>query len=90
MKEELNELQKLKQQQLLHRQQMQEKREAIKRRKARTHRLIVRGAIAEKALSVSDEITDDEFQQQLYWALGKSSDDAPPSHPQDSCGSNSR
>ena len=36
--------------QLKHRQQMKEKREAIRLRKERTHRLIVRGAIAEKVI----------------------------------------
>lgn len=72
-----------------HREQMRERRDAVKQRKARTHRLIVRGAIAEKAISGSEDMTDAEFQQALYLAIGKSAEDAP-CHPQDSSGRNPR
>lgn len=72
--------------QLKHQQQMKEKRDTVKQRKERTHRLIVRGAIAEKAIDGSECMTDDEFQFALYKALGKESDIAH-SHLQDSHGS---
>lgn len=88
--------------QLLHQQQMREKRESIKRRKARTHRLIVRGAIAENAIEGSADMTDEQFQQMLYQliyrasdiahsslqeSLGRASQESPS---EDSCGSNPR
>jgi hypothetical protein len=72
--------------QLLHQQQMKEKRDAIKQRKARTHRLIVRGAIAENAVEGALEMTDEQFQETLLRALSKSGAIAT-SHPQDSHGS---
>lgn len=71
--------------QMKHQQQMREKRDAIKERKARTHRLIVRGAIAEKAISNAESMTNEQFQRALYTALGKG--DIATSHPQDSHGS---
>ena len=61
---DLTELQKA------HQEQMREKREAIKLRKARTHRLIVRGAIAEKIIPNAESMTDKEFQIALYKATG--------------------
>ncbi len=70
--------------QMLHREQMREKRDAIKQRKARTHRLIVRGAIAEKAIPGAESMTDEAFQHALYHAIDKG---IAPSHPQDSHGS---
>jgi len=88
--------------QLLHQQQMKEKREAIKRRKARTHRLIVRGAIAENAIEGSEDMTDEQFQNALFQlvgrgsaiatsslqeSLGRASQESPS---EDSCGSNPR
>lgn len=88
--------------QLHHQQQMKEKRESIKQRKARTHRLIVHGAIAESFIENAASMTDKEFQQALLHAFGRS-DDSATSHPQDSgrsplrenpseesCGSNPR
>ena len=48
-KRELTELQ------LIHQQKMKEKREMIKKRKMRTRRLIIRGAIAEKVLRIAQE-----------------------------------
>ncbi len=83
--------------QLTHQRQMREKREALKQRKARTHRLIVRGAIAEAALGSADNMTDEQFQAALLMAMGKwkgtspssagSSHEAPSKDP---CGSNRR
>ena len=73
--------------QLKHQQQMKEKRDTIRERKARTHRLIVRGAIAEKAIEGAESMTDEQFQQALLKVIGKKSDDIAPSHPQDSNGS---
>lgn len=72
--------------QLKHQQQMKEKRDAIKLRKQRTHRLIVRGAIAENAIEGSLDMTDEQFQETLLRAVRKSEAIAI-SHPQDSNGS---
>ena len=72
--------------QLRHQQEMREKRDAIKLRKERTHRLIVRGAIAENAIPGSLNMTDEQFQEVLLRAISKSSAVAA-SHPQDSHGS---
>lgn len=57
--------------QLRHQKEMKEKRDALKERKARAHRLIVRGAIAEKAIDGAVEMTDEEFQRALYEAIDK-------------------
>lgn len=67
-----------------HQEQMKEKRDAVKQRKARTHRLIVRGAIAEKVIPNAESMTDEQFQAALYQAVGKG--DITTSHPQDSVG----
>jgi len=74
--------------QLKHQLQMKEKREAIKLRKARTHRLIVRGAIAEKVIPNAESMTDEQFQEALYQAIGKS--DIATGFPQESRGSDLR
>lgn len=71
--------------QLKHQQQMKEKRDAIRSRKKRTHDLIVKGAIAQKAIPNGETMTGEQFMQALYEALGKS--DIATSHPQDSHGS---
>lgn len=55
--------------QLKHRQQMKEKREAIRLRKERTHRLIVRGAIAEKVIKGAQKMTNEEFREALIRAV---------------------
>ena len=55
--------------QLKHQQQMKEKRDAIKLRKQRTHRLIVRGAIAENAIEGALAMTDEQFQEALLQAI---------------------
>lgn len=67
-----------------HQEQMKEKRDAVKQRKARTHRLIVRGAIAEKVIPNAESMTDEQFQVALYQAVGKGN--IATSHPQDSVG----
>lgn len=54
-----------------HQQQMKEKRDEIKERKARTHRLIVRGAIAESVIKGAENMTHEQFQQTLFSAFGK-------------------
>lgn len=72
--------------QLKHQREMREKRDAIKLRKERTHRLIVRGAVAENAIPGSLEMTDEQFQDALLRLIRKSSAVAT-SHPQDSHGS---
>ncbi len=45
---------------------MQESRKKALARKKRTHRLIIRGAIAEKLFSNSEQMTDTEFEQKLF------------------------
>ena len=80
---------KLTELQLKHQQQMKEKRDAIKRRKQRTHRLIVRGAIAENAVEGALSMTDEQFQETLLRALGKSAAIVH-GYPQDSHGSASQ
>lgn len=77
--DELTELQKK------HQKQMKEKRDAIKQRKARTHRLIIRGAIAEKMIPNAEDMTNEQFQEALYQAVSRGR--SVPSHPQDSHGS---
>lgn len=67
-----------------HREQMKEKRDTIRARKARTHRLIVRGAIAEKVIPNAESMTDEQFQVALNQAVGKGN--IATSHPQDSHG----
>lgn len=57
--------------QLKHQEQLREKREAIKQRKARTRRLIVRGAMVEAMIPGADSMTDEEFQVMLLKALGR-------------------
>lgn len=49
-----------------HRQQMADNRDKIKARKARTHRLIERGAIAESMIPDAENMTNEEFRQALY------------------------
>lgn len=51
-----------------HRQMMKDKRDAIKERKARAHRLIERGAIAEGLFPNAQDMTNEEFQRALYEA----------------------
>ena len=70
--------------QLKHQEQMKEKRDAIKQRKARTHRLIVRGAIAEKVIPNAESMTDEQFQAALYQSVDKGYNAT--CHPQDSVG----
>lgn len=77
--DDLTELQKK------HQKQMKEKRDAIKQRKARTHRLIIRGAIAEKMIPNAEDMTNEQFQDALYQAVSRGR--SVPSHPQDSHGS---
>lgn len=68
--------------QKLHQMQMKEKREKLRQRKARTHRLIVRGAIAESLIPNAESMTDMEFQQALYRAVDIGAVEL--SYPQDS------
>lgn len=48
-----------------HRQELKANREKIQARKARTHRLIVRGAIAEKFVPGADRLTNEQFEAAL-------------------------
>ena len=61
---------KIREVQQKHREQMRANRDKVKARKARTHRLIIRGAIAEQAIKNSEAMTNEEFQQELYRQLG--------------------
>ncbi len=65
MEKELTELQKK------HQEEIKEKRDALKQRKARTHRLIVKGAIAETVIPNAASMTDEQFQQELYRLVRK-------------------
>lgn len=48
---------------------LKKNRNKMHERKARTHRLIVRGAIAEKAIENSEYMTDTEFEEALFRAI---------------------
>ena len=63
------EIQQLQMLQQKHREQIKENRKKTLDRKNRTHRLIVRGAIAEGVVPDADKMTDEEFQQFLYNAV---------------------
>ena len=71
----VNELNEVKRKQELHRKQLKEQRDKAAARKHRTHRLIVRGAIAEHALGLDEEhaaaIRSEHFQTLLYCALNR-------------------
>ena len=58
----------------LHRQQLKENRDKVLARKQRAHRLIVRGAIAEKLVPDAEKLTNEEFQQELYRMLKMATD----------------
>ncbi len=60
--------------QLLHQQQARQKREAIRERKQRAHRLVVRGAMAEGLIAGAEGMTDEEFQEALSQACGRGCD----------------
>ena len=75
--------------QLKHQQQMRANREAEKLIKARTHSLIVRGAIVESLIPDADIMNDDEFQKIIYDALNRN-ETIETSRLQDTCGSNLR
>lgn len=59
----------------LHRAQLKEQRDKTVARKRRTHRLIVRGAMAEHALDLDEEhaatISNEHFETLLYCALNQ-------------------
>lgn len=57
-----------------HRQQLKDNRDKTMARKKRAHRLIVRGAIAEKIVGDAENMTDEDFQKALYSMLNKASD----------------
>lgn len=52
-----------------HREELKENRERLKARKQRTHRLIVRGIMAESLVMNAEDMTDDEFKAVLEKAL---------------------
>ena len=57
-----------------HRIKLQAQRDKVKERKARTRRLIKRGAIAEGFVGEAENMTDDEFYQALKKLCGMSCD----------------
>ena len=71
----VNELNEVQRKQELHRKQLKEQRDKAVARRHRTHRLIVRGAIAEHALGLDEEhasaISSEHFQTLLYCALNQ-------------------
>ena len=66
----MDEVKKLTELQIKHRQQMKENRDKTKARKERTHRLIVRGAMAENLIENASSMTDEQFQLELTKLLG--------------------
>lgn len=72
--------------QLKNQRKLKENRDKLKARKNRTHKLIVRGAIAEAAIPGATDMTDEEFQRALFDAIGRCGD-AVPCSPQESRGS---
>lgn len=62
---------KIREVQQKHREQMKANRDKVKARKARTHRLIIRGAIAEQAIEGAETMTDQEFQHEIYKRIGQ-------------------
>ena len=73
--EAVKQLDEIEQKQALHRQQLKEQRGKTVARKHRTHRLVVRGAIAEHALGLDEEhasaISSEHFETLLYCALNR-------------------
>lgn len=98
--EAANQLNEIRRKQELHRQQLKEQRSKAEARKHRTHRLIVRGAIAEHALGLDEEraaaISDEHFETLLYCTLNhqnfaETSSSAASQNPsEDACGGNPR
>lgn len=84
----------------LHRRQLKEQRDKTIARKRRTHRLIVRGAIAEHAMGLDETnaaaISNEHFESLLYCALSRQNitcsgkADASQNPSEDACGSNPR
>ena len=75
--------------QIKHQQKLKENRDKLKERKSRTHKLIVRGAIAEAAIPGAVDMNDQECQRALFDACGRCGNTVPCS-PQESRGSDSR
>lgn len=73
--DDVRKLKEIQKKQELHRQQLKEQRDKTAARKHRTHRLIVRGAIAEHALGLDEEhasaISSEHFETLLYCALNQ-------------------
>ena len=75
--EEVKKLAEIQKKQELHRKQLKEQRDKTVTRKHRTHRLIVRGAIAEHAIGLDEEhaaaISNERFETLLYCNVSKRS-----------------
>ncbi len=52
-----------------HREELKENRDRLNARKKRTHHLIVRGTIAESFIDNAEDMTDEEFREELEKAL---------------------
>lgn len=65
----MTELEAIQKKQEYHRQKMQENRDKVLAKKKRTHRLIVRGAIAESFVPNADLLTEEEFRNVLRQAF---------------------
>ena len=72
-----------------HQEEMRANREKVIKRKERTRRLIIRGAIAEKMIPDAEALSNSEFQEKLYQMLGKHLE-TDMCYPQDSRGGDSR
>lgn len=71
---EIDEVKDLKLQQEKHRKELAENRAKIKERKARTQRLIRRGAIAEGFVGEAEKMSDNEFYNALKKLCNMKSD----------------
>ncbi|MBQ9200438.1 MAG: DUF3847 domain-containing protein [Lachnospiraceae bacterium] len=53
-----------------HRAELEAKKNKIQERKKRSHRLIVRGLMAEALIPDSENLTDEEFKEKFYQLVG--------------------
>ena len=66
MKQQDISIRQLSELQLKHRAELEAKRNKILERKKRSHRLIVRGLMAEALIPDAENLTDEEFKEKFY------------------------
>ena len=96
----VRQLDEIKNKQEMHRRQLKEQRDKTAARKHRTHRLVVRGAIAEHAMGMDEEqaaaVSNEHFETMLYSALRRqnivrpAAEKASQNPSGDACGGNPR